>query len=55
VIHDVFQLFEVDDETRLRIDLPFTVTSSVVVAVAVRVIALAEGGAVLFRCEVGIV
>src|SRR5580658_6567729 len=54
--HDVFQLLEIDDETGARIDSAFHCNfESVVVAVSVRIIALAEDALLLFRSEIRIV
>ena len=56
VVHHFFELLEIDDEAGAGIDFAFHRDfESVVMAVAVGVIALAENAAVLFRSEVGIV
>ena len=55
-VHDFFELFQIDDETGAGIDFSFDRDfESVVVAVAVGVVALAEDATVFFRREVGIV
>src|SRR4051812_42101417 len=55
-MHYLFQLLEVDDEARLRVDFPFHRNfERVVVAVAVGIVALAKKAKVFFRREVRIV
>ena len=55
-MHDLFELFEVDNETGAGIDFAFYGDfEGVVVAVAVRVIAFAEDAAVLLRSKVRVV
>ncbi len=52
-VHDFFELLEIDDKAGAGIDFAFHRDfESVVVAVAVGVIAFAEDAAVLFRSEV---
>ena len=54
-VHDLFELLEIDDEAGAGIDFAFHCDfESVVVSVAVGVVAFAEEAAVLFRREVGI-
>ena len=56
VVHDFFQLLEIDYEAGAWIDLAFHRDfKGVVVSVAVRIIAFAENAEVFFRSEVGIV
>jgi hypothetical protein len=55
-VHDLFELLEVDDEAGAGIDFSFDGDfESVVVPVAIRVVALAEDAKVFFRREVGVV
>ncbi len=55
-VHDFFELFEIDDEAGARIDFAFHRDfKSVVVAVAVRVIAFAEDATVFLRSEIRVV
>src|SRR6266851_1233966 len=55
-VHEVFELFQVDDEAGGGVDFPFHgYFEDVVVAVSVGVVALAENALVLLRREVGVV
>ena len=56
VVHHFLELLEIDDETRVGIDLAlYRDFQRVVVAVPVRVVALSEDAAILFGRKVGIV